>query len=111
MEQIVLWDVKFLDCCLAGPICLLACFCPAVVQSITLYKANSSNCCPYLFATYCCCIGLAVNRGSIRNLKEKKIEGSKCMDCLLYSCFCCCCHACLATQEYRQISRKDGQRE
>lgn len=102
----ILWKVKFLDCCLAGPVCLLACCCPAIVQSLALYKIDQSVCCRCLFAQYCCCIGLSINRGHIRKANNQEIEGSKFLDCLLYSIICCCCHACLATQEYRQVSCK-----
>lgn len=107
-EDPTLWDVRFLDCCFAAPVCMLACFCPAAVQSLTFFKLGKSTCCRFMFAQYCCCIGLSVNREAIRNSKQnetkKNIDGSCCMECLLYSCICCCCHAYLTTQEYRQFS-------
>ena len=100
-----LWDIKFLDCCLAAPVCMLACCCPGIVQAISLFKENKPSCCPCLFAQYCCCIGLSMNRAKIRDIHN--LDGDKLMECLLYCCCCCCCHACLATQEYRQCSIKD----
>ena len=103
MENIKLWDVKFLDCCLAAPVCMLACMCPAVVQSMSFYKREQKNSClRCLFGQSCCCIGLSLNREKIREFYD--IKGSACMECLLYTCICCCCHAYLSTQEFRQAS-------
>ncbi|OMJ74253.1 hypothetical protein SteCoe_26879 [Stentor coeruleus] len=102
MSEPNLWEVKFLDCCLAAPVCILACTCPAVVQGMTFFRLGKSSCFRCLFAQYCCCIGLSVNRDAIRKSQPKPLDGSCFMECFLYTCFCCCCHAYLATQEYRQ---------
>ena len=102
MSDPVLWDVLFFDCCLSAPVCCLACICPGVVQSMSFHKLKQSSCLRCLFAQYCCCIGLSVNRSKIREIC--KIDGNCRNECLLYCCFACCCHAFLSTQEYRQVS-------
>ena len=104
-ENPTLWDVKYFDCCLSAPVCLLACICPAITQSMIFFKNQDNSGLRCLFAQCCCCIGLSINRGKIR--ERYGIEGSCCMDCILYSCICCCCHACLVSQEYRQSSLED----
>lgn len=102
MANPVFWDVKLLDCCDAAPVCVLACLCPGVVQSVTFFKLKKYVLPHCLLAQLCCCIGMAFNRQKIR--KNEKIDGDYWMECLLYACVCFCCHTYLATQEYRQIS-------
>ncbi|CAG9326760.1 unnamed protein product [Blepharisma stoltei] len=103
------WNAEFAGCCNVFPACWLICSnCTAgaaLLQGITFYEMNGGQggCGECCIACWLCCIGLAINRGKIR--EKYNIHGSFIVDCLLYWIGCSCC---MVTQEYREVRLRNA---
>jgi Cys-rich protein (TIGR01571 family) len=82
------------------PLWLVACFCPCIVQGMSMLELNDhGGCGECLMGAACLCIGFSLNRSHIRNRYD--IKGNCIGDCIAYSY---CFHSCLVTQEFVHIS-------
>lgn len=74
-----------------------------LLQAFALDKSSKTGLLkPILFSCFLCCIGGSINRGKLR--AKYSIESTFIKDCLLWTC----CVPCAATQEYREVNRREG---
>lgn len=101
------WKANCWSCFDLFPLCLFSLLCPCITQGISAWElSQEGGCGQCLIVCYCCCIGMALNRSSLRNNYE--IKGNCIADCLLFSC---CCYSCMATQEYLHVNQMIKERK
>ena len=94
------WEANLCSCFNLLPVCAISCFCPCIVQGISIWELNQSGGCgECLMGCTCLCVGLALNRNRIR--KVYRIKGNCIADCLGFFF----CYPCLTTQEFIHITR------
>lgn len=99
------FEEPFCGCFNDLPVCLIGwcipgalCYFQAVaVDTIT----HEGLVVPFLLPCCLSCIGAAINRGKIRD--HYKIDGSFVIDCVVSMCYLCS-----ATQEYREMKKREG---
>ena len=99
------FDENLLGCFSELPVCCFS-LCPGsccVIQAIAVDRAQGrGKILPYLQSCCLFCIGASINRGLIRD--RYSIDGSFLKDCLIWIF----CVPCAATQEFREVNRREG---
>ncbi|OMJ70776.1 hypothetical protein SteCoe_31171 [Stentor coeruleus] len=99
------FDENLFGCLSSLSICSIAlipggcCILQAIAVDRALEKGIIGAC---IFSCMLLCIGSSLNRARIRD--RYNIEGSHLKDCLIWIC----CTPCAATQEYREVRRREG---
>lgn len=85
--------------------CYIALCCPGglcYLSARAASEATKRSMCPTATLSFgLCCIGMAINRTTIRG--RYNYTGSCAQDLLLH----CCCSMCAVTQEYREVMKKE----
>lgn len=98
------WKAELCDCFKAFPACCIACNSVAILQGFTDNALNGGGGCGACCLAYCLgSIGSAINRNSVRTKYD--LPGNCFLDCILYGC---CLGTCLATQEYREVFKRQN---